>query len=67
MKTQKAKLQHLGFSLIDVLITVAIVGILAAIVYPSYQAIMRKNNRAAAESYLAVNTTSSLHLISSWQ
>ena len=53
MKTQKATRQHLGFSLIDVLITVAIVGILAAIAYPSYQSVMRKNNRAAAESYLA--------------
>ncbi|TMG94114.1 MAG: prepilin-type N-terminal cleavage/methylation domain-containing protein [Betaproteobacteria bacterium] len=28
-------LQQLGFSLIDVLITVVIVGILAAVVYPS--------------------------------
>jgi len=53
VKTQKATRQQLGFSLIDVLITVVIVGILAAVVYPSYQAIMRKNNRAAAESYLA--------------
>jgi type IV pilus assembly protein PilE len=50
--TQQATLKHLGFSLIDVLITVAIVGILAGIAYPSYQSIMRKNNRAAAESYL---------------
>jgi len=53
VKTQQATRQHLGFSLIDVLITVAIVGILAAIAYPSYQSVMRKNNRAAAESYLA--------------
>jgi len=35
VKTQKAMLQQLGFSLIDVLITVVIVGILAAVVYPS--------------------------------
>src|SRR5207237_1009693 len=53
VKTQKATRQQLGFSLIDVLITVVIVGILAAVVYPSYQAIMRKNNRADAEAYLA--------------
>ena len=48
----KATPQHRGFSLIDVLIAVAIVGILAAIAYPSYQFAVRKSNRAAAESYL---------------
>lgn len=42
-----------GFSLIDVMITVAIVGVLAAIAYPSYQSSVRKSNRAAAESLLS--------------
>ena len=35
------------------MITVAIVGILAAIAYPSYQSAVRKSNRAAAESHLS--------------
>jgi type IV pilus assembly protein PilE len=51
--TQKAKPQHGGFTLIEMVITVSIVGILSAIAYPSYQSAMRKNNRAAAESFLA--------------
>jgi type IV pilus assembly protein PilE len=51
--TQKATPQHRGFTLIDVLITVAIVAILSAIAYPSYQSAMRKSHRAAAESHLA--------------
>ena len=41
-----------GFSLIDVMITVAIVGVLATIALPSYQSSVRKSNRGAAQSYL---------------
>ena len=41
-----------GFSLIDVMITVAIVGVLATIALPSYQSSVRKSNRGAAEAYL---------------
>jgi len=51
--TQKAKPQHRGFTLIEMVITVSIVGILSAIAYPSYQSAVRKSNRAAAESFLA--------------
>ena len=51
--TQRATSQQRGFTLIDVLITVAIVAILAAIAYPSYQSAMLKSHRAAAESQLA--------------
>lgn len=41
-----------GFTLLEVMIVCVIVGVLAAIVLPSYQAQLRKSRRASAESHL---------------
>ena len=41
-----------GFSLIEVMITVVIIGILAAVAYPSYLEYVRKGNRSAAQTFM---------------
>jgi type IV pilus assembly protein PilE len=42
-----------GFTLVEMMITVAIIGILAAIAYPSYMTSVRKSNRSEAKTELA--------------
>lgn len=49
---QLKKTHALGVSLIELMIVVAIVGILAAIAYPSYQSQIRKSHRADAKTEL---------------
>ena len=41
-----------GFTLVELMITVAVIAILASIAIPSYQAYVRRGHRAAAQSYL---------------
>ena len=41
-----------GFSLLEILVVVAIIGILAAIAFPSYQKQIQRSNRAAAQAVM---------------
>lgn len=46
------KRRALGFSLIELMIAVAIAGIIAAIAYPAYMSSIRKSNRTEAKTEL---------------
>lgn len=46
-----------GFTLIEMMITVVIIGILAAVAYPSYQDYIRRGNRSAAQTFMMTIAT----------
>ena len=46
------QMQSRGFTLIELMVTVAIVAILAAIAYPSYTNYIVRSNRSAAQGYM---------------
>ncbi len=52
MKAMTKKHRVFGFTLIELMIVVAIVGILSAIAVPQYQGYVQKGRRAAAQAFL---------------
>ena len=51
-ETFLSKYRGRGFSLIELMVVVAVVGILASIAYPSYQDYVKRGHRADAQAYL---------------
>jgi type IV pilus assembly protein PilE len=55
MKLKSYSYQSTGFTLIELMIAIAIVGIIAAVAFPSYQNYVRQTNRAVARALLYEN------------
>jgi len=46
------KIRQRGFTLVELVVTVAIIGLLASIAFPNYMEYVKKGRRAAAQSHL---------------
>jgi type IV pilus assembly protein PilE len=55
MKLKSYSYQSTGFTLIELMITIAIIGIIATVAFPSYQDYVRQTNRAVAKAILYEN------------
>jgi type IV pilus assembly protein PilE len=51
-ETIVARACHRGFTAVELLITVAVIGILAAVAFPSYQEYLKRSHRSSAQSLM---------------
>lgn len=66
MKMMRVKLNQYGFSLVEIMVVVAIMGILASIAIPQYQKYQRKSMQNEAKLLLSGIYTSERVFISNW-
>src|SRR5258708_40114560 len=52
VECKKVPRRSAGFTLVEVMIVVAIIGIMAAIAYPSYQSYVMRAKRSAAQQFM---------------